>query len=378
MSRARVATCLLLAAALVGCAEGGASTGKAASVVPVAKVEEPKPPPPPALPCAIVADAELLDATEAFGKTVHEICVRGVADAKLKADFVSYIRLRPGAEVTPHALRREVEQLYESGYVKRVDVTARPSGRGIELDFDLELRPTVRAFAVEGATSLSPDDRALRMTRVGNVFEPAGFRRSVDELREGYIKLGYEEVKVDRDVSPDGADGVRVRVTVVEGPKSKIGVVTIKGASKNLEGEIRKFPELASGQPVTSFQLEMARARLADVYSKRGYLQSVVGLERGARAVDGAVPIAITVQEGAAYRIGKVTLSLQDPALENEMRKQLQTKPGDPVIASALLADQWRVQDALSARGKPTPLRQVTHFNEAARTVDVVFEPAPK
>lgn len=348
----RIARSLIASLALAVTGGGcGATGGEHASVVPVAKVDAKAAPAGPALPCAMPPDAELLDEADSVGKKVTEMCVHGVPES-MHADVRVYLRTKPGKVLDAIRLHDDVKTLFDSGFFKRVQVIARSSGSGVELHVDLDLRPVVRALTFENAPNLPADDEAREMYRRNGYFDPTWFRRQLASLHDRYVSWGFENATVTSAITPDGADGARLRIIVAEGTRSTIGRVSIEGASAGLEVDLRKIPELAPGSPNTESTREAVRARGVEICRDRGHLRATLVLVRGARAADGSSPITLTVREGPRFRIGRLRVTAKDPAVAKALLAKVQSKSGELVDRTKLRADIDRAIAALNALGK--------------------------
>ena len=343
---------------------------------------------PPAAPTAVAAppatgpcDAEAiegeLDANEAYGKTIERICVHGVPP-EMNDDVRSYLRQKPGAVLTEGRLQYDLGSLFDSGFFARVDATARSTSKStIELSFHLEPRPTVKSFRIDGASSLASDAKERNILREGASFDPANLHRDADNLRDQYLELGFERISITREITPEGATGVRVRLVVVEGVRNLVGGLILQGVSGPLEAQVQAASELRSGAHLTARDLQAAEFHVERFYSAQGYGEVVVRVIRGETSGAAVVPITISVQEGPRYRLGKLNVDLGNPAPEKEMFRLVQSKPNAPYDGAKLGADAARLTKALHARGTRMRFLAQRTWNRATKTADVVFGTLP-
>lgn len=338
------------------------------------------PPPPSAASAAgACSDADALDPKRvetAEGKKIHAIAVCGAPDP-LRTDAMAFLRTKPGHQFKIENLRSDLRSLVDSGYFRRVDLVVRGAGADFDVAFHVEPNKLARAYDVEGAAFAPGAKKTRELLSANSVFEPSSFLKGLDQVRRLYISEGFEDVRLEHVVTPDGADGVRVRAIVTEGPRSKIDALTIHGASKELEAVLRATPELAIGAPVTEAGFAAIVKRIDAIFSDRGLLAAKGNLNRERRS-DGTSILVMNVEEGPVHRVAKVVLDLHDDALERDLAKVIRTKPGDVVDRSKVLADADRLKDAMKARGKPWTFVFVFPIvDEKAHKANVVFRREP-
>jgi len=328
-------------------------------------------------PCDEDATEGALDPQDAFGKTVEGICLHGVPP-EMRKDFLPYLRTKPGSVLSEAGLQRDLRELWNSNFFARVDATARRTNKSsIELALHLELRPMIKSFRIEGATSLASDAEARQMLREGILLDPAYFHRETDKLREHYIEQGFERVTITRETTPNGENGVNVRLQVVEGVRNLVGVVTVRGVPKPLEASAQEASGLRSGTSLAAGDLYAAAVRVREFCQARGYGEASVNVVRGDASGAAVIPVTVTVEEGPVYRLGKVRAELENPALEREILRLVRSKTNAPYDGSKLAADAERMTKALNARGHRTGLLVRPSWNRETKTADVTFAPDP-
>jgi len=355
-----------------------AACGTPAPVLrPAAAPVMPSAAPAPAGPCDEDAAEADIDAPEAFGKIIERICVYGVPP-EVEKDVRAYLREKPGGTVSEAELSRDLRNLFTSSFFGRVDATARPASKGtVELAFHVELRPTITSFRIEGATNLPSDATQWKLFREGNVLDPASLHREADKLRDQYIEDGFERVSIAREITPDGANAVRVRVVVTEGVRNVVGAVRVLGVPKPLEIAAQQASQLRGGASLTERDLYAAAAHVYEFCSARGHGEASVSVARGEASDAAVVPVTITVKQGPVYRLGKVNAELESPTLEREMLRLVRSTANAPYDGAKLAADAERMTKALNARGHRTVLLVRPSWNRETKTADVTFAPDP-
>lgn len=151
--------------------------------------------------CGPDTSSATLETEQAFGRPIRALCIRGVGDDR-REEVRKYLHHATlGEKLNDTGLELDIQNLFESGLFRHIDVLARTEGDGIELTYDLEARPIIRAVDVQGPV---PPDNDLQ-TMVGTVYSPSNVASHAKTLGEGY--------DLEHSVSTQ-ADGVRVRVIV--------------------------------------------------------------------------------------------------------------------------------------------------------------------
>jgi outer membrane protein assembly factor BamA len=204
---------LALSLLLVGCAAKRPSTANDVNVAavtapPLQQLVAPRP-------CGPEHEIGTLDLDDAFGQIVRSICIRGV-DEKMQADVRAYLHVRPGQHLDAETTKRDLESLYESDFFRRINVMARKHDDGIELTFDMELRPPILALELAGAEHL-PENDEIRLTLAqGKRYSPAVAQREVAALQDRYRAGAYPNATTELQATREGSEGVRLRVVIHE------------------------------------------------------------------------------------------------------------------------------------------------------------------
>jgi outer membrane protein assembly factor BamA len=197
---------------LVGCAAKPPAANDvnvaAVTAPPMQQLAAPKP-------CGPDHEIGTLDLDDAFGQVVRSICIRGV-DEKMQADVRAYLHVRPGQRVEADTTKRDLESLYESDFFRRIIVLARKQDDGIELTFDMELRPPILTLELAGADHL-PENDPIRFTlSQGKRYSPAVAQREVAALQDRYRAGVYPNATTELQAMREGTEGVRLRVVIHE------------------------------------------------------------------------------------------------------------------------------------------------------------------
>ncbi|MCW5804578.1 MAG: hypothetical protein KIT31_19565 [Deltaproteobacteria bacterium] len=337
-------------------------------------VEREPPPDPP----AVVASATTWDKLEG---QISEVAVAGpgAADAAVRGEVETLLRAELGHTVDRPRLRDALASVMKVRGVASVAARGEQIAAGrLRLIADVELHPTVTAVSaaqkdggpIPYRTDLSGADQPLDPTHLDHVAE---------QLREHYRTDGYRNVEVTWEArASGGAPGVAVRIEVVPGEQLSIAAVDVKGAAGVKRDELLKLlgKTLVAGQPVRDDAIDRAAIELMQLYWDRGYANVRVTppvLPSG----DKKATLAFVVEEGALFRLGKITVAGPSlaPGEVTALQKVAGVKTGDVFNRSAIVAARDRLAEKVTESGRPTPsVAPITNLDLQKRTIDITFE----
>jgi outer membrane protein insertion porin family len=369
---------LLFAASLFVLAGCGAATPAKPAVVADA-AEDDKPRPPPASASSACSDSEdgVLSFEEVAAKKVRYVRFCGVADDKLE-ELDTLIHVKTGSPLDLDKLTGDVRAQFAAGVFRRFDVVARRTQQADTIDIELhvQLTPYAHSFTIEGATNLPPDDPAREAIQVEATAPPAYVRRKADELRERYRSWGFEDVQIERVITPvpDQEDLVDISLKVTEGKRTTVGAIAMIGVSKENEVELRKQPALARGQNLSAASLAAMRKLVSDLYRDRGYLKSEASVDRGARDADFGVPLTVKATEGPRYRIADIKFEVDGTSREVALRRVAKVRLGEFVDQPKARADAKRMTEALEKVAPDLQVELEINVDSAKPVVELLFK----
>lgn len=180
----------------------------------------------------------------------------------------------------------------------------------------------------------------------GQPFDKALADRAEQELKRQYLSRSLYGVEVVTTVTPMERNRVNVTFNVTEGTTAKIKEIRILGNSAFSESNLKGLFELSDGGWMAWYTKadRYSRAKLnADLetlrayYLNRGYLEFNVESTQVAISPDKQeITVTINVKEGQAYTVTAVKLEGQYLAKEDEFKKLVTIKPGEPYRAEAV------------------------------------------
>lgn len=166
----------------------------------------------------------------------------------------------------------------------------------------------------------------------------------INAVLAAYEAQGFLDARVTErqiDISEDGRS-VDVRIHLAEGPRTHITGVTVRGAARVPEAELRDIMKSRPGAPFRRQQLLADRGRLEATYAERGMIATRIGYEAVVDSA-GSVRVEYLIDEGAPVRVDSVSLEGLDKTHPDVVRRELKLQPGDLIRRSLLAQTQTAI-----------------------------------
>jgi outer membrane protein insertion porin family len=313
---------------------------------------------------------------------VSSIEVRGI-DRIEKGTVLSYVPVRAGERFEPtRDTGRVIRTLYDTGLFHDISL-ARVANK---LIVTVAERPSIVEVDISGNDAL-PDDKMEETLRSVGLAPGRIFRRSVldnleTEVRQVYFSRGQYGTRVTSSVEELDGNRVNVDIKVAEGAVAKISHVSIVGNSAFDEETLLNLLDsgVAGINPFSSRD-EYSRAKLAaDTeqlrawYLDRGYLRfDILSTQVTISPDKQDINVTINIDEGAQYRVGKVTFSGNKLDLTDEKLSSLVAfEEGEIYSRKLLTRSNTAIVEELGNGGYAFATVDVLPgINEADNTVDL-------
>ncbi|MGD0956674.1 MAG: outer membrane protein assembly factor BamA [Candidatus Acidiferrales bacterium] len=262
---------------------------------------------------------------------------------------------RPGDPYNPDALRRDFQALWNTQFFEdiRLEVERSPDQPdGVIVLFYVTERPIIRRIEYKGNKSITESDilDAFKQKKVGlsveSQFDPTKIKRAEVVLKELLAEHGRQFATVKPTYERIAAtNAVKLVFNIDEGPKVKVGTITIVGnkafSSRKIIRTMRHdrpvaIPLWLTDIPIMSKTFDRPKldedleVGVRGLYQDHGYFKVVVDV-KDLKTIDvnrGGIPgpwpgigakhgkatnITISIEEGAQYRMGKLTFRSADP-----------------------------------------------------------------
>ena len=266
--------------------------------------------------------------------------------------------------------RTAAQGMADRGYL---DVAVTPSERQaakrktVVLTASHGLRLAVQAIRFEGARSIP----ARELRKAVPLHEPQLFGLSkshpgptvLEESRlalvDLYSRSGVPEATVEAAMEGDGERKTLV-FRVNEGPRRTVGSLSFPGALVIGAAELKRVGKLAEGKPYWPGRDAEAAEAIRKAYARRGYDEATVTPRPGTPDAEGRVPLAFEIAEGAAYRLGAVTVRGNHKTSTRKILSIGDERPGKPLDSIQLAEHQSHLSrlgvfDTVSVTSSPVP-----------------------
>ncbi|NNC23171.1 outer membrane protein assembly factor BamA [Salinisphaera sp. USBA-960] len=260
---------------------------------------------------------------------ISKIEVNGVKRLS-RGTVLTYLPVSVGDRMTTKRAARSIKSLYQTGLFGNVSLD-RSGGR---LIVDVEERPKIASFKLEGNKALSSDKLKKALKKQGLAQGRLFKRKLLDQLRQQlnqhYYANGYYSLKIDTKVKQLENNRVAIDVKVDEGPIAAIKKINFIGNNKFADDKLRSVFKLEQkkswlGQlgahPVTFWKSHDHYSRqkllgdlesLTSFYKDRGYLRFNVSSVQVSIAPDKKdVYLTVNVDEGHKYKISDIKIAGQ-------------------------------------------------------------------
>ncbi len=237
-------------------------------------------------------------------------------------------------------------------------------------------RPRISQVTFAGNKEIVTAKLAMTFYQVilGTEFKESVVRALLDQSirplyeARGFIRVAFPKVVAEKSAEPE-VDAVAVTVTIDEGTEFKLGQIRFAGG---VARDLEKTAALRTGD-LADFDVVMkAQDRIVQKQRGIGYLHAAVKQERTLHDDQHTVDLLLTLESGAQFQYGKLTIQGLDLIGEPAIRKMWGDrtgKPFDPAAPDAFLKEirEGGLFDNLGNTSSSTKV------NEDAKTVDVTL-----
>jgi outer membrane protein insertion porin family len=245
-----------------------------------------------------------------------------------------YLAIEPGTTFDPAALDRNIHELWDRHLLDDISVEAAPTPGGVHLLLRVTERPVLRSVEYDGLKKLGHTDIQDRIDkeqirlREGGPLDLGEIERLKAELVKMYAEKGYRFATVEYTLEEVGTGERKVRFTVDEGTKVKIGKIHFEGntvfSDRRLRLTMRKTKEsgfisrLLKHDIYNPATIEEDLGKVRDLYREKGYKNVDAGeprVEVKARYPEAPpkrqkrrLELTIPVVEGDRWKFGNITI----------------------------------------------------------------------
>ena len=248
------------------------------------------------------------------------VAVRIVAESgAILEENPARLTLQRGQNFSLDAERQTLRELFATGRYADLRTVLTPVAEGVRVDYVVQPNLFVNAVVVTGLREPPSEGLAESSLQLnlGAPFRQSDLDPALARLTQALANDGLYQAKLDPQLSPDAKNNaMNVTVNVTQGPRARLGAITID-ASPGMDAQnLRDRLKLKSGKEVTSDSLEHATERLRKWLVDRGYLSARVTLNRGDyAAASNTLPVTVSVTTGLKVTVQVAGWKISDRQL---------------------------------------------------------------
>ncbi len=144
-------------------------------------------------------------------------------------------------------------------------------------------------------------------------------------LNNGYIKVVIGEPKIE--LTEDMKKMV-ITIPISEGDQYKVSSIDLSGNKVFTDDVVRKRISMAAGQPFSKAALKKDMISISELYSEKGYALVTVTPELYPDDSTKQVKLALKIDEGAKYKIGRIEISGNTKTRDKVIRREIRFDEG--------------------------------------------------
>jgi outer membrane protein insertion porin family len=317
----------------------------------------------------------------AYSQTVDSIVVEG--NRRVEASTIrSYFKASPGGRLDAQSIDDGYKALYATGLFQDVRIS-QSGGRLVVIVLE---NPVINRIAFEGNRKIKDDQiKGEIQSKERGTLSRAAVQSDVQRIVEVYRRGGRFDVRVEPKIIELPNSRVDLVFEIREGQKTDVKTIRFVGnraySSYRLKDEVKTAESnwLAFLQTTNIYdpdRIEADRELLRRFYLKHGYIDvRVVSAVGEYDPAQGGFVITFTIDEGEQYRIGRIDVISNLPALSPGLvRPRLRMSEGDVYNAEAI---EKSVEDMTVESAKQgfafASVRPGADRRSETRTVNLVF-----
>jgi outer membrane protein insertion porin family len=319
------------------------------------------------------------------GEIVQSLSVQGnkrVDDSTV----LYYIKTEIGQPLSRQQIRKDIEQIYDLGQFKDIQVDTQNVAGGLEVVFKVVEIASIGDLRIVGNKVIDSEDIQEKIgLRRGAVFHDQQVAESIELIGKLYEAKGYffAEAKIETELTPENL--VEVTIHINEGGKVSVENIRFSGNKAFKDKELRKQMEskektwyswLDESGVYQKDILKLDLFRVEAFYQDRGFIRvSVLEPKIDVSKKDQAININIPVVEGSRYKVGSIDVKGDDTFTNEELLESVESEKGEWYNVSKLREDVLKISDLYSTQGYAyADVNPVTKIDDDKKTVNLGIE----
>jgi outer membrane protein insertion porin family len=291
---------------------------------------------------------------------VRDIRVEGIQRIEAGTIF-SYLPVKVGETMTDEKASQAIRALFGTGFFRDVRLEVDQN----VLVVVVEERPAIASIDFVGMKEFDKEQvkKGLRDVgfQEGRTFDRAQLEQAEQEVKRQYLTRGKYGVVVTTTVTPQERNRVGINFGIDEGEVAKILSINIVGNQVFAENDLLALFVLRTPGWLTWYtkndqysrqKLQGDLENMRSYYMNRGYLDFNIESTQVSITPDKRdIYITVNIAEGEKYTVSEVKIGGDPIVAEEELRKLIALRSGDPFSRERLSETSKRIVDRLGNEG---------------------------
>jgi outer membrane protein insertion porin family len=249
----------------------------------------------------------------------------------------------------------------EEGYwlSRIIPVIKNLSADEVSLTYQIEEGPKIkiRKIVTEGNKALSAGKiKGVMETKEwwlfsfitsSGYYQKERMEMDVERIRDLYFNNGYIKVVIGEPAIrlTEDKKGMTITIPVSEGDQYRVSSISLSGNKVFSDDVIRKRISMAPEKPFSKGTLRKDILSISELYSESGYALITVTPDLVPDENNKLVQVALKIDEGEKYRIGRIEISGNTKTRDKVIRREVRLDEGDVFNSSLLKRSYERINN---------------------------------
>jgi outer membrane protein insertion porin family len=334
----------------------------------------------------------LLVSSLAISVPIKNIEILGL-DVISRGTVLSYLPVEVGDDYTEKTSKEIISSLYKTQFFKDIEVS--------EVNQTLKItvieNPHIKYIDLLNHSDKVIDDDALKQVlssmdlTPGKIFNKRQLDKLIEQLKATYISKGYYGIKITKEVEIDSSNRVGIELDISEGEVARIKSMHISGNKVQEEKTLLNLFQI--GEPdffivnyftekdhYSKVALDAGLETLKSYYFNLGYLDfKVTDVKSDLSKDKQSIDIAIQVDEGSKYKVGKIEFTGNMLNESSESLSKLLTLSTGNIFERKKIIDSLKaITDLYTNQGYAfAKIDALTSEGEVANIINLKFKVSP-
>ena len=246
---------------------------------------------------------------------IDSVSVKG--NKRIETDaIIAVIESQKGVKYDQKTLNKDLRSIYQMGFFEDIQIETEDRPGGKSITFTVSEKPSIGKITLLGTKKIDQKDlmEVLGIDKY-SIINRKAIKDSIERLRDHYHQKGYYHVSIKERVEDIPNNEVALIYQIKEGDKAYIREIRFEGNVVFDDDDLKDLMEtsekgffsfLTESGHLDKKKLEADVFKIKSFYQNSGYIKARIGEPNISYKEDEGLIIAITINEGPQYAIGKV------------------------------------------------------------------------